>query len=50
VLVGWTPCTCGPAWANHGGHRTFKCMACEEDGWRMICYLPERLRTSQPPE
>lgn len=46
VLVGWLPCICPPAQANHNGHRTFQCRVCLEelaDRRKVVSYTPPHL-------
>lgn len=40
VLVGWSPCGCEAALANHRGHRTVQCLDCHDSGETMVCYDP----------
>lgn len=47
VIVGWTPCKCPPAAAEHGGHRIYHCRACLalDDKRSTICYFPPHVPT-----
>ncbi|MFV2172368.1 hypothetical protein ACFHW2_11700 [Actinomadura sp. LOL_016] len=48
VRVGWTPCTCPPAWAKYKGHQTLLCLACEREGRTVMRYTPEHIGGGHP--
>jgi hypothetical protein len=47
IVVGWMPCDrCPAALANFGGHRTWLCRQCREEGWTTRRYDPPHPRTA----
>ncbi len=50
ALIGWRPCGCAVALANHGGHRTVRCDACQTTGTTTTAFHPEHLRTADEVE
>lgn len=48
ILVGWSPCICAPAWANHGGHRTIQCLPCNRRHIETVLYDPEHVGGGHP--
>ncbi|WP_378280368.1 hypothetical protein [Actinomadura rugatobispora] len=48
VLVGWSPCTCPPAWAAHKGHRSLQCWTCHAYGITSVRYEPPHIGGGHP--
>lgn len=46
AVVGWHPCQCPAALANHGGHLTWRCRACADAGRTTRRFSPPHQRTS----
>lgn len=47
VQIAWRPCQCPVALANHSGHTTYRCGACEKGGWTTVGFDPEHICTAQ---
>ncbi|GAA4522611.1 hypothetical protein GCM10023191_102110 [Actinoallomurus oryzae] len=46
IVVGWWPCECPAALDNFGGHQTWLCGPCREEGWTTRRYDPPHPRTA----
>lgn len=47
VQIAWRPCRCAVAVANHSGHTTYRCGACEKRGWTTVGFEPAHICSAE---